>query len=83
MALQSIFNCITSKFSSPGDAVAESVSKGLFDIGISGMYVTSERNFGMEMTVAHSTDCAAFITMASKALPRFVGICLLSRNLFE
>lgn len=26
----------------------------------------------MEMSVSHSTDCAAFITLASKALPRFV-----------
>lgn len=58
----------------PGDAVADALSKGLYDIGIAGMYVTSERNFGMEMSVSHSSDCAAFITMASKALPRYRAI---------
>jgi len=34
------------------------------------MYVTTERNVDMEMSVSHSSDCAAFITLASKALPR-------------
>lgn len=38
------------------------------------MYVASERNVGMEMAVAHSTDCAAFITLTSKALPRYRAI---------
>lgn len=54
----------------PGDAVAEVLIKRQYDIGISGMFVTAERSNGMEMSVAHSSDCAAFITMASKALPR-------------
>ncbi|CAG9807654.1 unnamed protein product [Chironomus riparius] len=58
----------------PGDAVADSVSKGLYDIGIGGLYVTQERNVDMEMTVSHSSDCAAFITLASKALPRYRAI---------
>ncbi|KAG5671434.1 hypothetical protein PVAND_001630 [Polypedilum vanderplanki] len=58
----------------PGDAIAESVYKDSFDIGIGGMYVTKERNEGMEMTVAHNIDCAAFITLASKALPRYRAI---------
>ena len=66
------FNLSIFFISSPGDAVAESVSRGLFDMGIGGMYVTTERNLQMEMSVSHSTDCAAFITLASKALPRFV-----------
>ena len=57
-------------FQSPGDAVAESIIKRQFDIGMAGLYVTTERNDGMEMAVSHETDCSAFITMASKALPR-------------
>lgn len=44
--------------------------KRQFDIGMSGMYVTMERRIGMEMSVSYGTDCAAFITLASKALPR-------------
>jgi hypothetical protein len=55
---------------SPGDAVGEAVLRRQYDIGMSGMYVTQERNFGTEMSVSHSTDCAAFITLTSKALPR-------------
>ncbi|XP_070497984.1 ionotropic receptor 21a [Chironomus tepperi] len=58
----------------PGDAVAESVSKGFYDIGIGGLYVTTDRNLDMEMSVSHSSDCAAFITLASKALPRYRAI---------
>lgn len=55
----------------PGDAVGESIVKKQFDIGMSGMYVTTERNrLGTEMSVSHDTDCAAFITLTSKALPR-------------
>ena len=46
------------------------MSKGLYDIGIGGLYVTPERSIEMEMSVSHSADCAAFITLASKALPR-------------
>lgn len=53
-----------------GDAVAESIIKRQYDIGMGGMYVTTERNYGMEMSVSHSTDCAAFISLTSKALPR-------------
>lgn len=46
------------------------LTKKQTDMGIAGMYVTTERNSKMEMSVAHSMDCAAFITLASKALPR-------------
>lgn len=55
---------------SPGDAVGESIRKSQYDIGIAGMYITTDRNSGMEMSVAHGTDCAAFMTLSSKALPR-------------
>lgn len=54
----------------PGDAISEAVIRRQYDIGAAGMYITSERNLGMEMSVSHSTDCAAFITLTSKALPR-------------
>jgi hypothetical protein len=58
----------------PGDAVADAVARSNFDIGIGGMYVTTDRTSGAETTVAHTADCAAFITLASKALPRYRAI---------
>jgi hypothetical protein len=69
------FLYITQK--SPGDAVGDAMLKRQFDLGLAGMYVTTERNTGMEMSVSHSTDCAAFMTLTSKALPRFVKLFLL------
>lgn len=54
-----------------GDAVTEEIRKRRADIGIGGIYTTSERIEGLDMAVAHSMDCAAFITLTSKALPRF------------
>jgi hypothetical protein len=59
---------------SGGDAVADVLIKKQGDIGIAGMYVTTERNAGMTMSVSHTTDCAAFISLTSKALPRFRAI---------
>lgn len=56
---------------SPGDAIGNAILKRQFDVGMAGMYVTTERTTGMEMSVAHGTDCAAFISLTSKALPRF------------
>lgn len=44
------------------------------DIGLAGAYVTSERLVRIEMSAQHSSDCAAFITLASKALPRYRAI---------
>lgn len=41
------------------------------------MYVTTERNYGMEMSVSHSTDCAAFISLTSKALPRYLNTIII------
>lgn len=55
--------------------MAESIIKRQYDIGMGGMYVTTERNYGMEMSVSHSTDCAAFISLTSKALPRYLNLC--------
>lgn len=56
--------------SRPGDAVGQAIAKRQFDIGMAAMYVTTDRNQGSEMSVSHGTDCAAFITLMSKALPR-------------
>jgi hypothetical protein len=47
---------------SPGDAISESIKKKRFDIGLAGMYVTTERNTGMEMSASHSMDCASFVS---------------------
>lgn len=56
----------------PGDSITSDISEHRADIGLAGMYVTSERNTIQEMTAAHSLDCAAFLTLSSRALPRFV-----------
>lgn len=57
-----------------GDAVTEDIRRRKADIGIGGIYTTSERTAGLDMAVAHSMDCAAFITLTSKALPRYRAI---------
>lgn len=44
------------------------------DIGMAGAYVSTERLAKVEMSAQHSGDCAAFITLASKALPRYRAI---------
>lgn len=57
---------------SPTYGVIDDVSRRRADIGVAGAYVASERLGLVEMSTQHSSDCAAFITLASKALPRFV-----------
>lgn len=59
---------------SPGDQVVAEVERGLADIGAAGCYVTTDRLAMVEMTVGHSRDCAAFLTLTSKALPRYRAI---------
>lgn len=44
------------------------------DIGLAGAYVSNERIIKADMSHPHSMDCAAFITLASKALPRYRAI---------
>lgn len=44
------------------------------DIGMAGAFMTIERMDRVEMSLPHSTDCGAFITLASKALPRYRAI---------
>lgn len=57
-----------------GDAVAKEISLGRADIGIAGIYLTGERIRDMDMSFAHSRDCAVFITLMSTALPRYRAI---------
>ncbi|XP_062534528.1 ionotropic receptor 21a-like [Armigeres subalbatus] len=58
----------------PGDAVTDEVERRQADIGLAGTFVTIERNVRTEMSVAHSTDCAAFVTLMSSSLPRYRAI---------
>ncbi|XP_049878179.1 ionotropic receptor 21a [Pectinophora gossypiella] len=58
----------------PGDAVVKEIAHGRADIGIAGMYMTYERFRDMDVTYAHSQDCAVFITLMSTALPRYRAI---------
>ncbi|XP_049532808.1 ionotropic receptor 21a [Anopheles darlingi] len=57
-----------------GDAVVDEIKRRQADIGLAGIYVTIERNIATEMSVAHSSDCAAFLTLMSSALPRYRAI---------
>ncbi|XP_034490678.1 ionotropic receptor 21a [Drosophila innubila] len=56
------------------DNIQLQISMGGADIGMSGIYMTEERLKNTEMSVGHSRDCAAFITLASKALPKYRAI---------
>ncbi|XP_065085295.1 ionotropic receptor 21a [Ochlerotatus camptorhynchus] len=57
-----------------GDAITDEVERRQADIGLGGAYVTMERNIKSEMSVSHSTDCAAFVTIMSSSLPRYRAI---------
>ncbi|KAJ8736568.1 hypothetical protein PYW08_007224 [Mythimna loreyi] len=54
----------------PADSVAKEIMMERADIGIAGMYLTNEKMRDMDVSIAHSTDCAIFITLMSTALPR-------------
>ncbi|EDW00493.1 ionotropic receptor 21a [Drosophila grimshawi] len=56
------------------DNVQSQIIQGVIDIGMSGIYITEERMLETDMSVGHSRDCAAFITLASKALPKYRAI---------
>ncbi|XP_023291695.2 ionotropic receptor 21a [Lucilia cuprina] len=51
-----------------------SITQRLADVGMLGAYITNERLSNTDMSVGHSKDCAAFITLASKALPKYRAI---------
>ncbi|XP_022233129.2 LOW QUALITY PROTEIN: ionotropic receptor 21a [Drosophila obscura] len=56
------------------DNIQAEIVQRTVDIGMSGIYVTEERLRETDMSVGHSRDCAAFITLASKALPKYRAI---------
>ncbi|XP_039755293.1 ionotropic receptor 21a [Pararge aegeria] len=55
-------------------AVSREIILGRADIGVAGLYVTSERIRDMDMSFPHYQDCAVFITLTSTALPRYRAI---------
>ncbi|XP_058122705.1 ionotropic receptor 21a [Anopheles ziemanni] len=57
-----------------GDAVVDEIQRKQGDIGLAGIFVSIERNLVTDMSVSHSTDCAAFLTLMSSALPRYRAI---------
>lgn len=59
---------------SPTFGVIDDVRSRRADFGLAGAYVTSDRLALAEMSAQHSSDCAAFITLTSKALPRYRAI---------
>lgn len=61
-------------FVSPTYGLVELVEAKRADIGAGGAFISVERINRIEMSSQHSTDCAAFITLASKALPRYRAI---------
>ncbi|KAH8282512.1 hypothetical protein KR054_008107, partial [Drosophila jambulina] len=56
------------------DNIQQQIVQRSVDIGMSGIYITEERLRDSDMSVGHSRDCAAFITLASKALPKYRAI---------
>ncbi|KAH8279620.1 hypothetical protein KR018_008353, partial [Drosophila ironensis] len=56
------------------DNIQKQIAQRSVDIGMSGIYLTEERLRDTDMSVGHSRDCAAFITLASKALPKYRAI---------
>lgn len=62
------------KFDSRTYGVIDLVETHQADIGVAGAFMSIERMERIEMSSPHSTDCAAFITLSSKALPRYRAI---------
>ncbi|GJQ67070.1 hypothetical protein Trydic_g21960 [Trypoxylus dichotomus] len=59
---------------SPIDKVIDNVKDGVVNVGLSGIYLTSERLQKVDTSYPHSYDCAAFISLTSTALPRYRAI---------
>ncbi|KAL5281228.1 hypothetical protein ACFFRR_004937 [Megaselia abdita] len=57
-----------------GDAVCLAVQYRQADLGMAGVYITEERMKQVDMSYGHSRDCATFVTLASKALPKYRAI---------
>lgn len=54
------------------DAVVKEAQKGKSNIGMAGVYVTDDKLAKVDMSYYHSSDCAAFVSLTSTALPRFI-----------
>nr|AOE48118.1 putative ionotropic receptor IR14 [Scaeva pyrastri] len=57
-----------------GESIIEEVRLQRADLGMAGVFLTQERLEKIDMSHGHSRDCAAFITLASKALPKYRAI---------
>ncbi|XP_063357695.1 ionotropic receptor 21a [Cydia amplana] len=58
----------------PGESVLKEITGGRADIGVAGIYLTSDRIRDTDMSFFHSSDCAVFVTLMSTALPRYRAI---------
>ncbi|XP_057657728.1 ionotropic receptor 21a [Diorhabda carinulata] len=56
------------------EAVTNTIENNKANIGIGGIYVTPDKIRRMGLSSWHSRDCAAFISLASTALPRYRAI---------
>ncbi|XP_017485936.1 PREDICTED: ionotropic receptor 21a [Rhagoletis zephyria] len=59
---------------SVSDNIELQIARRAADIGMCGLYITEERLTETDMSIGHSRDCASFITLASKALPKYRAI---------
>ncbi|XP_055845959.1 ionotropic receptor 21a [Episyrphus balteatus] len=57
-----------------GDTIVEEVRLRKADLGMAGVFLSEERVQKVDISHGHSRDCAAFITLASKALPKYRAI---------
>lgn len=57
---------------SSGDAVVLEVTKKKANLGIAGLYTTSDRIDIVDVAWSHYQDCAAFISLTSTALPKWL-----------
>lgn len=55
------------------DRVLNVVNADKANIGIGGIYYTEERNKMFSLSLPHTHDCAAFISLASTALPKYTS----------
>nr|XP_015839670.1 PREDICTED: uncharacterized protein LOC660579 [Tribolium castaneum] len=56
------------------ESVTSVITQNGANLGIGGLYITDTRLKATDMSHIHSQDCAAFISLASTALPRYRAI---------
>ncbi|XP_017776455.1 PREDICTED: ionotropic receptor 21a [Nicrophorus vespilloides] len=57
-----------------GKAVSREIASRKANLGLGGIYVTSDLVNLVDLSHAHSQDCASFVTLSSTALPRYRAI---------